>query len=93
MFDATKAALLMVDIDPPGTHKGLMVLFGRHLVQTWIVSRDLGRALNEVASIRLLADYVEGELPEDQASWAIEQAAVFLAEIERTGSARRGAAP
>ena len=59
-----------------------MVLFGQHLVKAGLVSRELGRGLNEVGAIRLFADYIDSELPEDQASGAVEQAAHFLAEIE-----------
>ena len=61
MFDAVNAALLRfgVHIDPAETktHRGLVAAFGKHLVKPGLIAADLGRSLNQVERIRLLADY------------------------------------
>ena len=42
----------------------------------------LGRALNRVQDIRLLADYDAEQPSREDAQWAVEQAAAFVAAIQ-----------
>ena len=82
MFDAAHAALLRhrADINSAETrtHSGLITAFGKHLVKTGLVASELGRALNQVERIRLLADYTGEEITQDKAVWVVEQAAAFV---------------
>ena len=43
---------------------------------------ELGRCLNQVEHIRLLADYTGEAIEQSQAQWAIDQAEIFVATIE-----------
>ena len=63
------------------THGGLIAAFGLHLVKTGILPADLGRALNRVERIRLLADYTGEAIDQDRATWAVDQAAAFVQAI------------
>ncbi len=85
MFDAAHASLLRfgekVNPSETKTHKGLIGAFGKYLVQTKMVSPDIGRSINQVENIRLLADYTGNEIPLDKATLAVEQADIFLATL------------
>ena len=82
MFDAARAALLMTgivsDLTALKTHSGLITTFGLSLVKPGKVSVELGKALNKVEDLRLVADYRGDELEPEQALWAIEQARAFV---------------
>ena len=82
VFDAANAALLRsgAHINPAEirTHSGLIGAFGKHLVKPGLASTELGRALNQVERIRLLADHTGETIDADKAVWAIEQADTFL---------------
>lgn len=87
MFDAAQAALLRAE---PGrnpaatkTHSGLIAAFGRYLVKPGLLPSDLGRALNQVERVRLLADYTGEVNDELKVRWAIDQAIAFVEAIER----------
>jgi uncharacterized protein (UPF0332 family) len=83
MFNATHAALRSAGIpEPEGgykTHSGLIGAFGKHMVLGGQVDRDLGRALNEVQRLRQIADYLGDPPSLEDATWAVEQAGVFVA--------------
>jgi len=85
MFDAAHAALLsqgaLVNPAETRSHSGLIAAFGLHLVKTGILPADLGRALNRVERIRLLADYTGEAIDQDRATWAVDQAAAFVQAI------------
>ena len=66
------------------THRGLIAAFGEHLVKTARLTADLGKALNQVERIRLLADYTGEEVAADKARWAVAQAAAFVGTVQRT---------
>ena len=87
MFDAAQAALVAypTDADPAETrtHRGLIAAFGQRLVKTGILPAELGRALNQVERIRLLADYTGEPLEPDKVEWAIDQAEEFIRTIIR----------
>jgi uncharacterized protein (UPF0332 family) len=82
MFDAAHAALLRssTHINPAETktHSGLISAFGKHLVKPGLIPADLGRSLNQVEHVRLLADYTGEAITLDKAAWAISQADAFL---------------
>jgi uncharacterized protein (UPF0332 family) len=82
MFDAARAALLSVDAPVPPeiarTHGGLITAFSLHLVKTGRVPVELGRSLNKVAELRLIADYKGDPLTTEDAAWAVGQARVFV---------------
>jgi uncharacterized protein (UPF0332 family) len=87
MFDAARAALTAsVPGLPPAsirTHRGLIAAFGEHLVKTHRMEIDLGRSLNQVERIRLLADYTGEPIESAKAAWAIDQAGTFLEHVAR----------
>jgi uncharacterized protein (UPF0332 family) len=83
MFDAAHAVLLSAKVESPRdsirTHRGLIAAFGKHLVLTKKVAAEFGVALNQVEKLRLLADYSGDPISPEDASWAVEQAATFVA--------------
>lgn len=87
MFDAARAGLLWsgATIDPAETrsHRGLIAAFGEHLVKARHLPSELGRSLNQVERIRLLADYTREEITKDKARWAVEQAASFVETVQQ----------
>ncbi len=91
MFDAALAALTWAGAlqSPPRTHGGLIGSFGQHLVQTGLVTADLGRSFNRVQELRLTADYLAEPVPLDKAKAAIEEAATFVATIQQLVSTPR----
>jgi uncharacterized protein (UPF0332 family) len=82
MFDAAHAALIRsgchVDGSEIKTHRGLIAAFGKHLVKPGVATADLGKSLNQVERIRLLADYTGEEVDAEQAKWALGQAETFV---------------
>ena len=82
MFDAAHAALLCYQprLNPAEirTHSGLITAFGKHLIKNGPIAPELGRALNQVEHIRLLADYTGEEIETDKAAWVIAQATLFV---------------
>jgi uncharacterized protein (UPF0332 family) len=85
MFDAARAVLLRVDanidVNVIKSHTGLIGTFGKLIVLPGLVSDDLGRAINQVEKIRLLADYSRNAITIEQASWSVNQAAIFIAAL------------
>ena len=82
MFDAARAVLLVTgvvdDLASIKTHNGLISAFSLHLVKTGLVSVELGKAINKVEDLRLLADYKGDEVELDKAQWALKQAQEFV---------------
>ncbi len=82
MFDAARAVLLSTgsvpDLSSIKTHNGLITAFSLHLVKTGRVSVDLGKSINKVEDLRLLADYLDQEVEREKALWAVEQAKLFV---------------
>ncbi len=85
-FDAAHYALILsvaaADPAKTRTHSGLISAFGKHLVKTGRIPADLGRTLNQVERMRLLADYTGEDIEPERALWVVEQAAVFLCAIK-----------
>ena len=82
MFDAARAVLLstgaVLDLSTIKTHNGLITAFSLHLVKTGRVSVDLGKTINKVEDLRLLADYLGDQVEKERAIWAVEQAKLFV---------------
>lgn len=82
MFDAARAALLasgsLVNPDIGRTHSGLISAFSLHLVKTGRVSVELGKSLNKVEELRLVADYKGDPIEQTDAAWAVNQAQMFV---------------
>lgn len=75
MFDAARAALMdsNAPVKPTAakTHSGLIAAFSLHLVKSGRIPVELGRALNKVAEIRLIADYTEDAVTVERAEWCL----------------------
>jgi uncharacterized protein (UPF0332 family) len=82
MFDAAHAALLHADpnLNPATTktHRGLIAAFGERLVKTGLIQAELGRSINQVERIRLLADYTGEAIDREKVQWAIDRADALL---------------
>lgn len=82
MFDAARAALLASDApvvpEVVKTHSGLISAFSLHLVKTGQVPVELGKALNKVEDLRLIADYKGDPVELEDAAWAVQQAERFV---------------
>lgn len=82
MFDAARAALLAsgapVEPEVAKTHNGLISAFSLHLVKTGHVPVALGKALNKVEELRLVADYKGDPVEMEDAGWAVSQAQAFV---------------
>ncbi len=82
MFDAARAALLASDApvvpEVVKTHSGLISAFSLHLVKTGQVPVELGKALNKVEDLRLIADYKGDPVELEDAAWAVQQAEKFV---------------
>lgn len=82
MFDAARAALLAsgspVEPEVARTHSGLISAFSLHLVKTGRVPVELGKALNKVEELRLIADYKGDPVELADAAWAVLQAEAFV---------------
>lgn len=87
MFHAARAALLAVraPVKPEiaRTHGGLISAFSQHLVKTGSVPVELGKALNKVEDLRLIADYRGAAVEATDAEWAVCQAENFVQAMER----------
>jgi uncharacterized protein (UPF0332 family) len=87
MFDASRAVLLTMgaveDLSSVKTHSGLITAFGLHVVKPGMVLPELGKSLNKVEDLRLVADYRGDEVTDEQAQWALEQAHTFVLEMQR----------
>ncbi len=85
MFEAAHAALLVVcQPDKPSktrTHQGLIGAFGQYLIKPGLLEVDLGRLLNQVEKIRLMADYTGEEIDLDKGQWAVEKAEFLVCEV------------
>ena len=86
MFDAARAVLLITgavaDLATIKTHNGLISAFSLHLVKKGLVSVELGKSINKVEDLRLLADYKGDEVEGDKAEWALKQAQEFVAAMK-----------
>ena len=88
MFDAARAALLasgaLADLNIGRTHSGLISAFSLHLVKTGRVPVELGKSLNKVEELRLVADYKGDPIENENAAWAVKQAQIFVETMQTT---------
>ena len=88
MFDAARAALLAsgapVEPEIAKTHNGLIAVFSIQLVKTGRVPVELGKALNKVEELRLVADYKGDAVEKEDAAWAVSQAQIFVYAMQTT---------
>lgn len=85
MFDAARAALSTVGVLPATlkSHSSVIALSGLHFVKSGLVSREIGKAINDVQEIRQIADYLPDEVPLERAEWAVQHAEIFITNILR----------
>lgn len=87
MFNAARAALLATQAPVPPeiarTHSGLISAFSQYLVKTGLVHVELGKSLNKVEDLRLIADYKEERIDNEVAAWAVAQAKDFVVVMEQ----------
>lgn len=90
MFDAARAALLASGLDEAAvntkTHSGLISKFSLQLVKSGQVSVELGKSLNKVEDLRLMADYKGDTVMLEDAAWAVNQADIFVKTLSKTFS-------
>ena len=88
MFDAARAALMVFqesdEVLTIKTHSGLISNFSLQLVKPGLIDIELGKALNKVEDLRMIADYKGDAISLGDAAWAVEQAAAFLASVRTT---------
>jgi len=91
MFDAARAALLMVDEAASAgsykTHAGVLGRFSEQLVKTGRVPVELGRTLRRAETARVLADYREASVDEPDAARIVEEARDFVMKIKALDAA------
>jgi uncharacterized protein (UPF0332 family) len=63
------------------THHTLIAEFGKKLVRGGQIDASVGRALNKVGEMRLLANYSAEAPPLDKTQGAVEQAEAFVAAV------------
>jgi len=80
MFDAARAALISVGYAPEDlkTHASVIGQFSLRMVKSGLVSREVGKSLNDVQEIRQLADYLPAQVPDEKAKWAVDRAHIFV---------------
>ena len=85
MFDAARAALLSLKApvlpETIKTHAGLNRAFALHVVKQGLFPADIGKAIQQIEELRLIADYDGNPLEVDDASQAVMQAQIFVAEV------------
>ena len=85
MFEAARAALTAsgFDVGTVKTHASIIGQFGLRIVQTNMVPRERGHALNEAKDVRHIADYTGEPISRDDAMAMVEQAVAFVEAIRR----------
>lgn len=82
MFDAAHAALHSVATkDTPitiKTHNGLITLFGQIIIKSHNFPTEFGSKLNQVQTLRELADYSGEPITIERAQWAVDSAQTFV---------------
>jgi len=87
MFDAARGALLatgsVMDLNKIKTHAGLISSFSLHLVKTGLLPIELGKSINKVEDLRLVADYQGDEVSREKVVWALSEAKSFVASLQQ----------
>lgn len=77
-FEAASAALAVLGISPPKTHKGVAKLFQQHVVKPGRVDTRTGAVISRIERLRLIVDYEGTPLEMEQAHDALQQAEKFV---------------
>ena len=77
-FEAASAALSVLGISPPKTHRGMTKLFQQHVVKPGRVDTKTGAVISRVERLRLIADYEGVPIEMEQAHDALQQAEKFV---------------
>ena len=77
-FEAASAALAVLGISPPRTHKGAAKLFQQHVVKPGRVDTKTGAVISRIERLRLIADYEGMPIEMEQAHDALQQAEKFV---------------
>ena len=77
-FEAASAALAVLGISPPKTHKGVAKLFQQHVVKPGRVDTKTGAVISRIERLRLIADYEGMPIEMEQAHDALRQAEKFV---------------
>lgn len=93
MFFFAEAGLLTQGISP-ASHRGVISLFAKHLVQTGIFPPELGRALSRAYDARLTSDYATGlTVSRQEAENLLQEAKAFVAQVRTYLEGQEGKAP
>lgn len=83
MYDAARACLSWADFAPVRgefkTHQGLMTAFSMHLVKPGLFPAEIGKAFQNVQTLRQIADYEASPVPREKAEQALAAAEGFVA--------------
>ena len=77
-FEAAGAALAVLGISPPKTHKGVAKLFQQHVVKPGRIDTNMGAVVSRIERLRLIADYEGVPIEMEQAHDALQQAEKFV---------------
>ena len=77
-FEAASAALAVLGISPPKTHRGVAKLFQQHVVKPGRVDTKTGAIVSRIERLRLIADYEGMPIEMEQAHDALQQAEKFV---------------
>ena len=77
-FEAASAALAVLGISPPKTHKGVAKLFQQHVVKPGRVDTKTGAVISRIERLRLIAAYEGMPIEMEQAHDALQQAEKFV---------------
>ena len=80
-FEAASAALAVLGISLPKTHRGVAKLFQQHVVKPGRVNTDTGAVISRIERLRLIADYEGTPVETEQAREALQQAEKFVEAI------------
>lgn len=93
MFFLAEAVLMTRGICP-ASHRGVITLFGKHLVQTGVFPPELGRALNRAYDARLMSDYATGlTVSREEAENLLQEAKGFVAQVRAYLERQEGKTP
>ncbi len=83
MYDAARACLAWAGIEPVRgefkTHHGLITAFSMHLVKPGLFPAQIGKAFQNVQTLRHVADYEAAPVPHENAEQALTAAEAFVA--------------
>ena len=77
-FEAASAALVVLGISLPKTHKGVAKLFQQHAVKPGRIDTDTGAVIGRIERLRLIADYEGVPIEVEQGHDALRRAEKFV---------------